>query len=154
HTIRELAHRVRRGQEGRVRDDGSAGDLSFGYESFYLDANWAEMLRRRGPKPKKGLRINDGEAKGGRQIFIWFRIACWSIGKIARELTRLAVPKGTRATTKGWHHQQVHRILCNSKYIGQWPWGLTTTLRNSSGKKKQVPVPVDKQVVRDRPDLR
>ena len=38
-TIRDLGHRVRRGQKGRVLDDGSAGDHPFGYESFYLDAD-------------------------------------------------------------------------------------------------------------------
>jgi DNA invertase Pin-like site-specific DNA recombinase len=53
HTIRELAHRVRRGQEGRVRDDGSAGDYPFGYESYYLDPDWEEQLKRRGPNLKR-----------------------------------------------------------------------------------------------------
>jgi DNA invertase Pin-like site-specific DNA recombinase len=153
HTIRELAHRVRRGQEGRVRDDGSAGDFPFGYESYYRDADWAEQLKRRGPKPKKGLRICEDEARWVRQVFAWFT-AGQSISWIARELTRQGVPKGHRPGKPGWHHQQVRRMLANQKYLGRWVWGMTTTLRNSQGRLKKVPVPAGEEVVRERPDLR
>ncbi len=69
-------------------------------------------------------------------------------------MTRRGVSKGRRATTPGWHHQQVRRLLANEKYAGRWPWGATTTVRNSEGRKKQVPTPPDERVVRDRPELR
>lgn len=153
HTVRELAHRVRRGQEGRVLDDGSAGDFPFGYESFYLDPDWEAQLRRRGPKPKKGLRACEAEARWVRQVFAWF-INGQSINAIARQLTDDDVSKGGRASTDGWHPQQVRRMLANEKYVGRWVWGATTTLRNSSGDKKQVPTPEHKRAVRDRPELR
>lgn len=153
-TLRNIREGVRRGQQGRVLDDGSAGDYTFGYESYYLDPNWAEQMTRRGPKPKKGLRICEAEAKWVRQIFTWFAIELWSIGAIARELTRQGVPKGHRGVAKGWHHQQVRRLLSNPKYIGQWVWGTTTTIRNSKGQKKQIPVLADQHVHRERPDLR
>lgn len=151
-TIRELGRRVWRGQEGCVLSDGSAGDYPFGYESYYLDADWAEQLKRRGPKPKKGLRVCEEEARWVRQVFAWF-LEGRSIGWIARELTRLGVPKGHRASEPGWHHQQVRRLLANEKYAGRWAWGATTTRRNSQGQKKQVAVPAEQQVVRDRPEL-
>ncbi|QDU19739.1 recombinase family protein [Urbifossiella limnaea] len=152
-TVRDLQHRVRRGQEGRVRADGSAGDFPYGYESFYLDPDWAAQLARRGPKPKKGVRVCEVEAGWVLQVFAWF-VAGYSIGWIARELTRLGVPKGGRATTPGWHPQQVHRILTNAKYVGHWVWGMTTTVRDSGGRKKQAAVPRGQEVTRDRPDLR
>lgn len=152
-TIRELGHRVRRGQEGRVLDDGSAGDIRFGYESYFLDPNWADAPRR-GPKPKKGVRIFEDEARWVRQVFAWFVVSGWSIGQIARELTRLGVPKGHRSSKAGWHHEQVRRMLNCKKYIGWWPWGATKTIRNSKGQKKQIPVPVEEQQLRHRPDLR
>jgi DNA invertase Pin-like site-specific DNA recombinase len=152
-TVRELGHRVRRGQEGRVLSDGSAGDFPFGYESYYLDADWAEQLKRRGPKPKKGLRVCEPQAGWVRQAFAWF-LEGRSIGWIARELSRQAVPKEHRASRPGWHHQQVRRLLANEKYAGRWAWGATTTRRNSQGQKKQVAVPAEQQVVRDRPELR
>ena len=37
-NTRDLRHRVRRGQIGRILQDGSAGDFPFGYESYFLDA--------------------------------------------------------------------------------------------------------------------
>ena len=63
-TVRDLQTRVYRGQEGRVRADGSAGDFPYGYESYYLDADWAAELARRGPKPKKGLQVCEDEGSG------------------------------------------------------------------------------------------
>jgi DNA invertase Pin-like site-specific DNA recombinase len=152
-TVRDLRHRVRRGQHGRVADDGSAGDHPYGYESHYLDPDWAEQLTRRGPKPKKGLKICEDEAEWVRRVFDWF-VAGHSIGWIARELTKLKAPKGRRTSKPGWHPQQVRRMLANAKYVGDWVWGQTTTVRDSRGRKKQVPVPAGQEVVRDRPDLR
>lgn len=78
-AIKELGRRVRRGQEGRVLDDGSAGDFPFGYESYFLDSNWLEASRR-GPKPKKGIRILEEEARWVRQVFAWFADDQRSIG--------------------------------------------------------------------------
>jgi site-specific DNA recombinase len=152
-TIRNLSHLVRRGQEGRVLDDGSAGDFPFGYESFYIDAHWEGQRERRGPKPKKGLRIHEGEAAWVRQVFAWF-LEGRSIGWIAKELTRRGASKDHRASVAGWHHQQVRRMLANEKYIGHWTWGATTTVRNSQGRTKQVATDPAKHVVRERPDLR
>jgi len=45
-------------------------------------------------------------------------------------------------------------MLANAKYVGEWAWGRTTTVRDSRGRKKQVPVPAGQEVTRDRPDLR
>jgi site-specific DNA recombinase len=153
HTIRELGHRVRRGLEGRVRDDGSAGDFCFGYQSYFLDADWAKQLERRGPKPKKGLRISKAKAKWVRRVFAWF-VEGRSMGWISRELTRLRVPKGPGSSKPGWRPSQVRKMLSNAKYIGRWNWGATTTIRNSQGRKKAVPVPPEEQVLRDRQNLR
>lgn len=152
-TVRDLQHRVHRGQRGRVEADGSAGDFPYGYESYYLDPDWAAQLARRGPKPKKGLCVCEDEARVVRQVFDWF-VAGHSIGWIARELTKLKVPKGRRASEPGWHTQQVHRMLTNAKYVGNWVWGKTTTLRDSGGRKRQAAVPTGQEVARERPLLR
>ena len=144
-TIRELGRRVRRGQLGRILDDGSAGDFPFGYESYYIDPNWADVSRR-GPKPKKGIRIFEPEARWVRQVFWWFVVEAKSIGWIARQLTRLGVAKGHTSTKPGWHHEQVRRILSNPKYVGEWPWGTTRTIRSSEGKIKQVAVPAEQRL--------
>jgi DNA invertase Pin-like site-specific DNA recombinase len=152
-TIRELGHRVRRGQEGRVRDDGSAGDFPFGYESYFLDPDEALRASRRGPKPKKGLRLCEDEARWVRQVFDWF-VDGVSLAEIARRLTRADTPKDHRSSKPGWYHQQVARMLANPKYVGVWAWGGTTTIRDSSGRKKQVPTRPEERVECRRPDLR
>jgi site-specific DNA recombinase len=153
-TIRELGRRVRRGQEGRVLDgNGSAGDYPFGYRSEYVDPNWAASLSNRGPKPKKQVIIHAPEARVVRDIFRWF-IDGMSISAITRRLNELQIDKGHRSTKPGWHHQLVRRILGNVKYTGLWPWGRTTTLRDSAGHKRQVAVESEQIVERQRPDLR
>jgi site-specific DNA recombinase len=102
---------------------------------------------------RRELQVCEAEAEWVRRVFSWF-VAGKSIGWIARELTRLQVPKGHRASTPGWHPQQVRRMLANAKYVGRWAWGSTTTVRDSAGRKKQVAVAAGEAVVRDRPDLR
>ena len=138
-TIRELGRRVRRGQRGRLLARLTAGDYPYGYESFIVHPEKV-VPNGRGPKPEKDVRIYDLEAHWVRQIFLWFIIG-WSLTKIAQELTRQGVPRGRRHSKKPWTHQQVRGILSNPKYIGEWVWGKTPTLRNSKGKTKQIPVP-------------
>jgi DNA invertase Pin-like site-specific DNA recombinase len=148
----ERGRQVRRGQLGRVLEDQSAGDFPYGYGSYYLDPASVETYTR-GPRPKKGLRVKEEEAQWVRQIFIWFVVHCTSIAAIARELTRLGVPKGRKASSAGWHHQQIRRMLSNPKYIGVWPWGATKIVRDADGKVKQQLSP-ERKVVRNRTDLR
>ncbi|GJM25766.1 MAG: hypothetical protein DHS20C16_21810 [Phycisphaerae bacterium] len=153
-TIRELARRVRRGQKGRVLDgNGSAGDFCFGFRSEYVESNWAELLAARGPKPKKNIVIYEPEAKIVRSIFQWF-IAGISMGKIAGRLNDRKVAKGPRCTTPDWGHQHVRKILGNTKHIGEWHWGKTVSVRDSNGRKRQVPAKRDQMVATRRPELR
>jgi site-specific DNA recombinase len=151
-TIAELGRRVRRGQKGRLLAGLTAGDYPFGYESFLVNP---ELFNPhiRGPKPEKNIRIKESEAKWVRQIFVWFLMA-WSLTKIAEDLTRQGVPRGKRGRNKAWKHYHVRSLLANPKYIGQWVWGTTTTIRNSDGKTKQIPVPKDQWIRLQREDLR
>lgn len=150
-TIRELGRRVRRGQLGRILGQLSAGDYCYGYESYLVNPNQA--AESRGPKPERGLRIKEDEAKWVRKIFMWFN-AGRSIAWIAEELTRQNAPSGRRRRSNRWRQRHVRKILENEKYIGIWRWGKTRTIRNSQGKKKQIPVPKEQQVVVERPELR
>ena len=150
-TIRELGRRVRRGQLGRILGQLSAGDHCFGYKSYLLNPERA--AESRGPKPERGLRIKEDEAKWVRKIFKWFNKKR-SIAWIAEELTRQNAPSGHRRRSNRWRPKHVRRILENEKYVGIWRWGATRTIRNSQGKKKQIPVPEEHQVVVQRPELR
>ena len=152
--VRDLGHRVRRGQAGTVLDDLSAGDTCFGFTSEPVPGT-EQSRRGRDRKPRMRVIIDRVMARWVLQIFIWFTVDRKSMNWIADELTRLNVPKDHRATTNGWHHTYVKKILTNEKYIGIWKWGRRRNRRNpTTGKVKQVAAPSDEVVVRHRQDLR
>ena len=136
---------------GRVLGGLSAGDFPYGYEAYFLHPEQVTPDRR-GPKPEKGIRICEDEAKWVRWIFDRF-LEGRSIGAIARGLIEQNAPKGHRRKSP-WAVRHVRKILANTKYIGVWRWGQTTTLRNSKGKTRQQPVPAGQGVTHQRPDLR
>jgi len=150
-TILELGRRVRRGQLGRVLSQLSAGDFPYAYRSFLVNPD--AVRDGRGPKPERGVMIHEEEAEWIRKIFTWFN-ASRSIAWIARELTRLKAPSGHRRRSKRWRDRHVRGILANEKYVGTWRWGRTRSIRNSQGKRKQIPVPKEQQVEVERPELR
>jgi len=152
-TISGLKDKVRRGQRGRVLAGDSAGDFGYGYESFYRDADWEQQVARRGPAPKKGIRICDVQSHWVRTMFAWF-IEGLSLRAIARSLVEAGAPKNRRAGKIGWSQEQVRRILRNKKYIGVWVWGATTALGNSTGQKRRIAAPSHDMVTEQRPDLR
>jgi transposase len=91
-------------------------------------------------------------------IFVWFAIEGRSKSWIARQLTRLNVPKDHRATVAQWSSQNVDAVLRNEKYVGKWPWGRTKRARNPiTGKCKQESRPVEEiseDWLREYPHLR
>lgn len=134
------ANRVRRGMQGRVIEDGSAGDFPYGYESYFVDPDAALRCYGRGPKPKKAIRIRQEHAAWVRKIFEWFAIDHKSMTQIAKDLNSQKAPRRERARTLAWQVYSVRAVLTNTKYVGRWPWGAFTTIRNSRGQKKYVPV--------------
>jgi site-specific DNA recombinase len=150
----DTAERVRGGQEGRVLDgDGSAGDYPYGYRSEYVDPQATLSYHGRGPKPRKRVVIDQAAAIVIREVFERFT-GGKSMSSITRWLTSIQheIP---RIGKGNWHHEHVRRMLNNPKYIGTWRFGKTTTVRDGTGKKKQVPVRKDQKViVVERPHLR
>jgi site-specific DNA recombinase len=149
----ETGHRVRRGQHGRVLEGLSAGDICYGYESFYLDPDAARACNGRGPKPAKGVRINGEQARWVIWVFEKFASGK-SLNWIARELTRMKVPRCRRGKTRNWCVSTVRKMLGNSKYDGIWVWGRMAIVRDSSGRKKQVRSAIEKVVHHQRENLR
>ena len=151
-TIEQTGENVRRGQRGRLFNDQTAGDYAFGYTSQYVDPQLASVYRGVGPKPPKRVVIKEEEATWVRQIFAWF-IGGWSVAAIARELTTRGVPTGSRSRSEKWSDRRIRRMLENPKYIGDWTWGAKTTIRDSTGRVKQVPA-TEEVVRRENPHLR
>jgi hypothetical protein len=105
----------------------SAGDLCFGYKSETVSEN---HRHGRNQTPKKRYVIDEEKAVWVRQIFDWYVNENRSLQWIAKELTRLHVPKDHCATTLRWNHNIVHRIFLNKKYFGVWAWGQKRYERN------------------------
>ena len=154
--LKALRAAVLRGQEEAVLNDWSVGDWCLGYASEPIPDS--EKARRgRHPKPRKRVVIHEEHAAWVRRVFQWFVEEKKSLDWIARELTRLNAPKDHRATTPGWHHDYVKRLLRNEKYIGIWPWGRNTNVRNPlTGQiiQEQRPPEEAAKWVRERPHLR
>jgi site-specific DNA recombinase len=100
-----------------------------------------------------GLRINRRQARW--VIWIFQQVAAGrSINWIARELTRRKVPRDRRAWSHVWFAPTIRKMLSNVKFIGLWIWGATMTVRDSTGRKKQVAVAECDRVVTERSELR
>jgi hypothetical protein len=153
--LRSLAKFVFRGQEGLVLDNLCVGDYCFGYSSEPIPGSEAHRPGRNA-KPLKQYIIDLEKAQWVTQIFYWFVEEKRSIRWITRELNRLEAPKDHRSTTKEWRHQQVSKLLANTKYVGKWPWGQSKNVRNPmTGKthqEKRSPAETEKWV-RHFPDL-
>jgi hypothetical protein len=153
--LRYLSAAVFRGQEGNTLRDFSNGDWCFGYRSEPIPGT--EIGRGRIGKPRMRVVIDPEESLIVTQIFTWFVVEKRTISWIVKELTRRGIKKDHRATTPGWHHHSVRRILSNCKYVGIWSWGKSRNKRNPlNGKITQVERPDDEssQWIRSRSDLR
>jgi site-specific DNA recombinase len=127
--IKALRLAVLRGLEDVVLNGWSVGDWCFGYASEPIPDS--EVHRRgRDGKPRMRVIINEDHAGWVRKIFHWFVEENKSMSWITRNLTRLKAPKDHRSTKEGWHPDYVRRVLRNEKYIGVWPWGQKTNVRN------------------------
>jgi hypothetical protein len=141
--IKYLGHAVFRGQEGNVLAGFSVGDWCFGYASVPIPGSEAGR-RGRHAKPRMQYTVDPVSSAWVVRIFYWFTVEKRSIRWIARELNRQNAPKDHRATTPGWHHDHVRRVLTNRKYIGIWPWGENANRRNPlTGKVRQELRPED-----------
>ncbi len=147
---------VLRGQEGAVLEDYSVGDWCLGYASEPIPGSEASR-RGRNPKPRMRVVIREEHADWVRRIFHWFVVERRSLTWIARQLTQSGAPKDHRSTTTKWRHSYVVRLLRNRKYIGIWPWGLKTNVRNPlTGQVHQEDRPPQEaaKYERERPNLR
>jgi DNA invertase Pin-like site-specific DNA recombinase len=152
--IRDLGKMVRRGHIENLMQGFSSGDFCFGYKS---EPAHETRLRGRNRAIKKRYAVDEEKAIWVKRIFDWYVNENKSLQWIAKELTRLNVPKDHRATTTLWHRAIVKRILSNRKYLGIWTWGQTRSERNPiTGKIRCFPNSPEEivQYTRHFPELR
>jgi len=126
--IRDLGKMVYRGQVENLMHGYSVGDLCFGYDSIPVGPSETPVGRNR--KAKMKYVVDEKQAVWVRRIFDWFVREQKTISWIAKEMTRLGIPKDRRSTTAAWHHALIRRLLTNRKYVGIWSWGEKRAERN------------------------
>jgi site-specific DNA recombinase len=149
--LKDLAQKVRRGLEGRVREGRSGGGLCFGYD----------VVREhdaRGEPIHGGRRINPAEAAIVERIFSFF-----SHGESPRAIARILNSEGLAGpggrpwgdTTVRGHHARGTGILRNELYIGRLVWNRLRYLKDPvSGKRRSRLNPPSTWVVEEVPGLR
>lgn len=113
--VKDLAAKVRRGQQGRALAGFSAGGRSYGYDVVRALDDRGELLRGR-------RRINEAQANVVRRIFADY-VAGKSPRAIARALNAEGVPapvgRQWNASTINGHRQRGNGILYNRLYAGE-----------------------------------
>ena len=118
-----------RGLIGNLLEELSLGDHCFGYSSVPIEAAPLRGKGRNARPPKKYVIVEE-EEEWVRRIFDWYVRDRQPIQWIVRELNRQNVPKDHRSGTTTWGRAGVRALLRRIKYIGIWPWGITTNCRD------------------------
>jgi site-specific DNA recombinase len=149
--LKDLAHKTRRGLEGRIRQGRSAGGLCFGYDVVRkIDASGEALRGER--------RVNEGEAAIVKRIFKEFTQGR-SPRAIAQSLNkeRIAGPAGRSwgPSTIYGNWQRGTRILNNELYIGRLIWNRQQFVKDpDTGRRQARPNSEAKWVVEEVPHLR
>jgi site-specific DNA recombinase len=149
--LKDLAHKTRRGLEGRVRQGKSGGGLCFGYDVVRkVDASGEALHGER--------RINEGEAAILRRIFEEFAKGR-SPRAIAQSLNKESVagPGG-----RSWGPSTIYGnwrrgtgILNNELYIGRLVWNRQQFIKDPATGRRQARLnPEAKWIVEEVPHLR
>ena len=149
--LKDLAHKTRRGLEGRVRQGKSGGGLCFGYNVVrQVDASGEALHGER--------RINEGEAPIVRRIFEEFAKGR-SPRAIAQSLNRdgIAGPGGSSwgPSTIYGNWRRGTGILNNELYFGRLVWNRQNFIKDPATGRRQARLnPESKWIAEEVPHLR
>jgi len=127
--LKTLRANVLRGLIGNLLEELSLGDHCFGYSSVPIEGAPLRGKGRNARPPKKYVIVEE-EEKWVRRIFDWYVRDLQPIQWIVRELNKLKAPKDHRSGSTTWGRAGVRALLRRIKYIGIWPWGITTNCRD------------------------
>jgi site-specific DNA recombinase len=149
--LKDLAHKTRRGLEGRIRQGKSGGGLCFGYEVVRKTNTSGEAVR--------GERcINEVEAGIVRRIFREFAQG-HSPRAIAQSLNKEGIPgpagRSWGPSTIYGNWQRGTGILNNELYIGRLVWNRQQFIKDPNTGRRQARLnPDTKLIIEEVPHLR
>ena len=132
--LKDLAHKTRRGLEGRVRQGKSGGGLCFGYDVVRkLDASGEALHGER--------RINDGQAAIVRRIFEEF-----AKGRSPRAIAQFLNKEGIAGPGgRSWGPSTIYGnwrrgtgLLNNELYIGRLVWNRQQFIKDPVTGRRQA----------------
>ena len=149
--LKDLAHKTRRGLEGRIRQGKSGGGLCFGYDAVHKVDPAGEPVHGE-------RRINEVEAGTVRQIFQEFAQGR-SPRDIAHALNKEAIPgpagKSWAPSTIYGNWRRGTGILNNELYIGRLVWNRQQFIKDPHTGRRQARLnPETKWIVEEVPHLR
>jgi site-specific DNA recombinase len=149
--LKDLAQKVRRGLEGRVRQGRSGGGLCYGYDvTIEHDV--------RGERVHGGRKVNEAQAAVVRRIFSEFAEGTSPRAiAVALNAERIPGPHG-----KPWGMSTIYGnwrrgtgILNNELYAGRLVWNRQRFVKDpSTGKRQAKPNPKALWIIEDVPELR
>jgi DNA invertase Pin-like site-specific DNA recombinase len=149
--LKDLAQKVRRGLEGRVREGRSGGGVCYGYDVVRAFDN-------QGRPVSGGRKVNDAEAAVVRRIFKEFATGS-SPRAIALRLNAERVPGphgeawGPSTIYGNWRRGT--GVLNNELYVGRLVWNRQRFEKDpSTGKRQARPNPPKDWIVQEVPELR
>ena len=149
--LKDLAHKTRRGLEGRIRQGKSGGGLSFGYEVVHKIEASGEAVRGE-------RRINEAEAAIVRRIFQEF-----AQGHSPRAIALFMNEEGLPGPSgRSWGPSTIYGnwqrgtgILNNELYIGRLVWNRQQFIKDpNTGRRQARPNPEGKWIIEEVPHLR
>jgi DNA invertase Pin-like site-specific DNA recombinase len=155
--VRDLGHKIHRGQEGRVLNGYVAGNRGYGYRNVPIpDENGKSSFGRPALKGVKQEIIPE-EAEVVRKI-MEMRASEFSFGRIAKALKAEGInpPRNpNKAGVPAWYASTVKEITRNELYRGWRVWNRTQNVFNQAeGKKSKRNRPQSEWVRVEVPELR
>lgn len=137
------AGHVKAAHVGLMRQGKVWGTMAFGYRGSAIDGTET----RRGKRQRR-VEVDPELAQVVREVYNWFTEEELTFQAIARRLRERGVappPKVSR-----WTWRAVRRVLSNRRYIGDWSYGRTETVwQSSAGYGRQLELPAPQQEHRE-----
>ena len=149
--LKDLAQKVRRGLEGRVREGRSGGGLCYGYDVVREHDAHGDLVRG-------SRRINGAEATIVRRVFTEF-----AAGRSPRTIALQLNAKGVAGPHgETWGPSTIYGnwrrgtgLLNNELYVGRLVWNRQRFVKDPSTGKRQARLnPRDEWVIQEVPELR
>ena len=133
------------GKGRRLRGYPIVGRIAYGYR-------WAKSKAGEVAEDEWQIEIDPEEAEVVRRIFTWYGQEDMTSRQIASRLNREGVRRPYQSQER-WPVAAIRYTLRNETYTGRWVARKTNVSKKDGGTNRSVPVPRDRQVILDCPEL-